>query len=525
MTEKYTIGVGVTMDSKQQTSKGKIQQPDAAPMTKADSPFCIAMLGNFSGKKNHDKSIQQRRLIEVDRDNFEQLMAEFDIRLQLEMDDQQCIDVKLKELEDLHPDHLFDELDSFAQLRSLKRRLNKTSTFGQAALEIQGWAEYASEYAGIESSTSRLEENKQDIATDAGDAQGNLLDNILQSQQSGTNEQVSQSGQIDRLIKSIVAPYVEPAEDPRKDDLIAVVDKATSQLMRNILHHADFQELESTWLSLYHLVRRLETGKKLKLFILDMSREELFEDVLCDDIQKSALYKKFCDTTEGDLPWSVLLGNYQFSDSVEDILALSNLGAIAKQSNAPFLGSIHERMVGCQSLATTPDYEDWAGQPAEAIQKAWTLLRESPVADYIGLALPRFLLRQPYGEKASQVESFEFEEIDVNEAVSARHDSYLWGNAAILKTELLARGFLNKAWDMQPGEEFQIEKLPLHYYEDDGEVVNKPIAEIYLTEKAAEKMTAQGLMPVFSVRNMDVIRSSDFRSVSIDTDKIHGRWL
>lgn len=521
MTGKYTIGVGVTMDSKQQTSKGKIQQPDAAPITQLDTPFCIAVLANFSGRKSQDKSITQRRIVEVDRDNFAQLIADFDIRLQLAMADEQSIEVKLNDLDDFHPDQLFDKLDSFAQLRSLKRRLNKTSTFDEAASEIQGWAEYAS----VASPATNTKENKTDSVAGAGETQADLLDNILQSQQSGKNEQVSQSGQIDRLIKSIVAPYVEPAEDPRKDELIAVVDKATSQLMRDILHHADFQQLEATWLSLYHLVRRLETGKKLKIFILDMSREELSNDVLCDDIQKSALYKKFCDTSEGDLPWSILLGNFQFSDSVEDILALSNLGAIAKQANAPFISSMHEHMVGCPSLATTPDYEDWDGQPAEAIQKAWSLLRESPVAHYIGLALPRFILRQPYGRKGSQVDSFEFEEIDINEPVSARHNSYLWGNAAILKTELLARGFLNKAWGMQPGEEFQVEKLSLHYYEDDGEIVNKPVAEIYLTEKGAEKITAQGMMPVFSVRNMDVIRSSDFRSLSIDGDKLRGRWL
>jgi len=290
--------------------------------------------------------------------------------------------------------------------------------------------------------------------------------------------------------------------------------------MQAILHHPDFQAIESAWMSLYFLIKRIETGSKLKLFILDISKSELQQDLSVDDLSSSSLYKLFCDPAEGDLPFSVLLGNYTFSDNIEDALTLANMGSIAQQANAPFIAAAHEKLAGCETFANTADYEDWQYNSNEGAIKAWELLRQSPAAAYIALALPRFLLRLPYGEKSKPITAFKFEEMTMHN----NHADYLWGNAAFIKAECLAQSFNNKGWNMQAGEVFQTDNLPIHYFNVDGETISKPVAEIMLTEKGGEILNQHGLIALWSVRNMDCVRSADFQSIHVTPQKLAGRW-
>lgn len=519
MTEKYTMGVEVNMNTRKQTSTGEVVK-SSAPQTQPDSPFCIAIMGDFTGRLCNGKQTQPAalsKLIEIDRDNLEDVLANLKVRLNLQMGNDQSIEIEINELDDFHPDELYEKLDSFAQLRSLRRRLKGSKTFAQAAEEIQSWrGETTSQHADdvVEPEVTQSQDTDID--------QGDLLNSILDTQQG--KQASAEGGQINQLIRSIVAPYAEPKADPGQAEMMDALDRATAAHMRDILHHPTFQQIESAWLSLNFLVRRLDTSPKLKLFILDISKQELLDELGKADHGLSIIHKRFCDPAEGERPWSVLVGNYQFNDTLDDIQALARMGQIAEAANAPFISDVTSHFVGCGALQKTPDHEDWQYALSEDVNEAWNQLRNSGSADYIGLALPRFLLRLPYGCKAKQVEVFDFEEMPEGIDAIDNHEHYLWGHAAILKAELLARSFMQSGWELQPGEVHQTEKLPLHYYTDDGETVNKPVAEIYLTEKAGEKVTAQGLMPLWSVKNMDAIRSSDFRSISHNARQLKGRW-
>ena len=514
MTDKIRMGFEVTMDT---NSSSKPNRPENT----SNTPFHIAVLGDFSGRGSRSlhepETIAKRRLIEVDRDNMEEVMAGLRIGLNLNMGDAGTIQLDIRGLDDFHPDELYENLETFGKLRSLRRRLKNTNSFSEAAAEIQGWKPVG------ESPTARPadagvtgEAINEALVADAG----NLLSNIIDVQQGSSDTSSAGVGQIDRLIRNIVAPYVEPAADPRQDEMIASVDSATETHMRDILHHADFQAMESAWRSLYFLVTRLETDSNLKMKILDITKEELQADLAADDLSSSALYRRFCDPAEGDAPWSVLLGNFSFSDTIEDVLSLAAIGGIAQRAGAPFIAAATDTLAGCESLADTPDCEEWSHSGSEGFKRAWQMLRQSSVAAYIGLALPRFLLRLPYGRKSKPVESFAFEEMPE----APCHASYLWGNAAFVKVELLARNFIERGWAMKPGEEYQTEGLPVHYYREEGETVGKPVAEILLTEKCAEAMRRQGLTPLLSVKNMDAVRSADYRSVAENPQTIVGRW-
>jgi predicted component of type VI protein secretion system len=120
-------------------------------------------------------------------------------------------------------------------------------------------------------------------------------------------------------------------------------------------------------------------------------------------------------------------------------------------------------------------------------------LRALPEARSAALALPRFLLRVPYGRRTEPVEAFEFEEL----TGGSNHEKYLWGNPAILCGQLLASTFQAEGWDMQTGVSGEIDGLPLHSFTEDGECKAKPCAEAWLSGRASQLLLNQGLTRSF----------------------------
>ena len=518
MTDKNKPGMGFAVNidkgaSLDKRTDGHITTDNTELAAGADTPFCIAVLGALSGTASQAKPLSARKIIEIDRDNFESVMASLDIELNLDIGGEQ-VEIKISELDDFHPDELYDKVDSFSKLRSLKRRLKNNNTFAEAAAEIQSWYPdtVVSQVDTVETS---------DASEKNAPPTENLLDTILGSpEQKQMLESDAETAHINKLIRSIVAPYVEPAADPRQDELIAMVDHATEMHMRDILHHEEFQAIESAWQSLYFLTRRLETSSKLKINLLDISQAEMAGDLAVEDLSQSVLYKKFCDAGEGDTPWSILLGNYTFSDNIEDALTLANMGAIAQKAGATFMSAANEKLVGCESFSSAAEFEDWSYTMKNGVVEAWTLLRQSPVAKHIALALPRFLLRVPYGKRGKPVDAFKFDEMPESHC----HECYLWGNAAFLKVEMIARNFLVSGWNLHPAQVYQTSGLPVAYFEDEGEVVAKPVAEISLTERGGEQISQHGFISMWSVRNEDAVRSSDYRSISEAGEEMAGRW-
>jgi type VI secretion system protein ImpC len=324
-------------------------------------------------------------------------------------------------------------------------------------------------------------------------------------------------------LQRIVQPHLLPREDPQKGELIALVDHAIAALMRAILHHADFQTLEAGWRALDFLVRRLETDGELQLWVLDVSKAEMeaaFESA--GDFPRSGIYKVIIEETvgtPGGVPWAALVGNYTFDQTPRDVAVLSCLAQVAQAAGAPFLAAASPRILGCASLAETPDPDDWRpahGQPAEL----WEALRQLPEAAYLGLAVPCFLLRLPYGKDTDPLEGFAFEEV----AADSRHEDYLWGNPAFACACLLGQAFGEHAWDLRPGVVQDIAGLPLHVYKEGGESRAKPCAEALLTLRAAEAILERGLMPLLSMKDRDVVRLGRFQSLRSPLTPLAGRW-
>ena len=493
----------------------------------SSDPFHVVVLGDFSGRANRGISeggvgLASRKAHEIDRDNFDDVLAKLGVELRLPAGQSGELTVSFGELDDFHPDRIFDRVELFGKLRQTRRRLKNNATFAQAAEEVRSWAEAADQAT----KQPRPPEPAPSADEPPPETGADVIAEMLAETPSAKTGSASPTSDVDwsAVIGEIVQPYLVPGADPSQPDLIAQVDRATSRQMAALLHHRQFQELESAWRSLFFLVRRLETDAKLKIHLYDISRQEIEGDLTsAEDLDSTGLYKLLVEQTvdtPGARRWALLTGVYSFGKNVADAELLGRLAKVAKQAGAPFLGAASSDVVACGSFAESPDPDDWDLAAEPDSEAAWTALRNLPESSSVGLALPRFLLRVPYGKKTDPAESFDFEEIPDG----AAHEEYLWGSSACFVATLVGQAFTAEGWGLRPGVISELDRLPIHVYDDDGDSTVKAPAEAFLTMRAGELMVERGLIPLLSVKNSDSVRVLSIVSIDQRGSRLAGRW-
>jgi type VI secretion system protein ImpC len=204
---------------------------------------------------------------------------------------------------------------------------------------------------------------------------------------------------------------------------------------------------------------------------------------------------------------------------LDDHVLLDWLGSFAAALKASFVGEASPQLVGCNSCGLQADPDEWTNIPA--LEK-FDAVRREPQAAHLGLLMPRFLLRQPYGPNSDPIESFTFQEMPD----SSEHESYLWGNPALLCGYLLEEAFAAEGWDLDASEGGQIFGLPVHTFTTEGgETQAKPCAEAWLSERAAEVIRRRGFMPVASIRGRDAVEIKALHGFSLPPKSliIHSR--
>ena len=491
-----------------------------------DTPFCIAILADFSGRSNRGlcetgPSLTARKRIAVDVDNLEDLPMKLGCEIHVPLGNREGprIGLQINELGDFHPDRIFDRLEVFQMLKTTRKLLQDPATFAEAASQVRSWIADDQETGKSETEKAQSSPEKEESDTDT-------VERLLgkPSGQEPPPASASQSVDINALIRETVKPYIVPAPDPQQSELVAQVDQAISGQMRAILHHPDFQELEATWRMLHFLVSQVETDETLKLYIIDVSKDELAADLAsADALQSTGAYRLLVEQSVGVAgaePYAVLVGGYTFDQTTEDIRLLQQFARIAHAAGAPLLAAGDSHFAGCQSLAATPDPNDWRWQADPAASQLWQQVRQSPEAAYIGLLLPRLLLRLPYGKDTDPVERFDFEEF----SPLAGHEQYLWGNSAVICICLLAEAFSEFGWALTGGLGRDLAGIAMHIYTSDGEKHVTPCAETILTERAMEVLINRGLMPVLSIKGRDAVLLPRFQSITEPLAPLAGPW-
>ena len=311
-----------------------------APTWAPKRPVRIALIGDFgggaaAGRLDTGAALGKRKPIPVEFDTLEDALSRLDVKLNMPLGDEGSVELAFGDMDAFHPDQLYRELDLFSQLAGLRKQLNNTATFAKAAAQVQGWAGSSTRRA-----SSASKRSKARGATPAID--GKLGDFArLVGLPSVPEEQADSS--IDALMKNVLAPFIVPAPNPQKDSLVAAVDAGLSDAMRAVLHHADFQTLESLWRGADFLLRRLETGPGLQVHLIDLSAEEFAADLSASsDLAETALYKLLVDNPSQDKTggYSLLCGLYHFEATPPHAELLGRIAKIAKQAGAPFVTNL-----------------------------------------------------------------------------------------------------------------------------------------------------------------------------------------
>ena len=293
------------------------------------------------------------------------------------------------------------------------------------------------------------------------------------------------------------------------EDMIAALDKKLSDQVNKILHHEDFQKLEGAWRGLHYMVNNTETDEQLKIRVMNISKADLGKTLKRykgTNWDQSPLFKKVYEEEFGQFggePFGCLVGDYHFDQSAPDVELLAEMAKVSAAAMAPFITGASPtlmQMDSWQELANPRDLTKIFSTPEYA---AWRSLRESDDAKYLGLAMPRFLARLPYGAKTNPVEAFNFEE----DTGSADHGKYTWANAAYAMATNINRSFKEYGWcsrirGIESGG--AVENLPTHSFPtDDGGVDMKCPTEVAIADRREAELAKAGFMPLIHRKNTD----------------------
>jgi type VI secretion system protein ImpC len=281
---------------------------------------------------------------------------------------------------------------------------------------------------------------------------------------------------------------------------IAELDKKLTSQLNEVLHNKDFQKLESTWRGLHYLVHQSETGEALKIRVLNVTKKELFKDLeKAAEFDQSALFKKIYEEEFGQLggkPYGMLVGDYEFGRSAEDVSLLEMISHVAAAAHAPFISAASAKMLNMQSYNELSKPRDLAKIFEGVEYAAWKAFRESEDSRYVALTMPRVLARLPYGAEFKRVEEFNFEEaVDGTDP-----EKYLWMNAAWAYASRITDAYSKYGWFARTrGVEGggKVEGLPLHTFPtDDGTIAMKCPTEIAISDRREFELSNLGFLPV-----------------------------
>jgi type VI secretion system protein ImpC len=480
-----------------------------------EEPFRILVVDSFSGAT----AGAPRRAVEVDRDNVDDVIASLQPSLHFTLADEGGVEVTahFESLDDFHPDNLLHRVPLLAALHELRQqaRAGLLRSGADTAGHTRAADAALPPAAGPAAAPPRV--------TAVQPPGGSLLDQIVaDAAGAGTappapQPQAAPTSDLHAFIRAAVAPHRVQDVDQAHVALAAEVEDTMSAVLRAILHHPAFQGLEAAWRGIDFLVRRLETGRRLKVFLLDVSRSELDAEFADDASAAEAILQRVVTRANDEAaPWSVLAGGFTFDGSDGHTRTLARLAALARAAGAPFIAAAAPRLAGVSSFAEQPELEDLRFDD----DAAWSALRHSPDAAFVGLALPRFILRAPYDPRDEPCELLAFDEM----GAAPSHGDYLWGNPSIAAALLLGEAFSGSGWEMRPGDVLEIGGLPLHLYRRDGETVAKPCAEALLTDRVAVRLLDAGLMPLLSQKNGDAVRIAGFQSIAEPAARLAGPW-
>jgi len=271
-----------------------------------------------------------------------------------------------------------------------------------------------------------------------------------------------------------------------------------------VLHAPQFQAIEAAWRSLWFLLVNTETSASLQIRLLDVQKSEILRDFQrAVEFDQSQLFKKLYEGPYGrfgDDPFGLLLGNFEFGLSTEDMELLEGLGRIAAACHAPFIAGASPSMFGLENLTYLSTMRDPGHTFSSPEFARWWAFRASEDARYVGLVLPRCLARGTYGTWPRLPEELQYEE-DVRGG-----QDLLWCTAAFPFGVCVANAFTRYGWcgalrGMESGG--LVEGLPTWRARDEGGNETRLTLETSITDRREKELSDLGFLSLLQVKNTD----------------------
>lgn len=481
-----------------------------------DRKFIIVVLADLQGSAGIDPRatpmpLYQRRFFEVDRDSLDDAMKRLAVRWRGRLPGPEgdeagaSLELSFRGIDDFHPDSIVQRVPVLERLRGLPGRLRDPVGMDEAQAELRRW---------VPQVEVRREPPQAAAPEPPAAAATGILESILEQTPAASEPARRVDPELQRFLREIVAPHLVRVDSARQAALRSAIDGLLSLQVNAILHDPAFQALEASWRSLYWLMRNVETDSSLKIRAVHLRKEEVLRDVLSGkELERSDLARLLLDPASvpgSDRP-ALLVGDYLFSPSLEDLAVLERFGNIGARLGAPFLAGASPGMVGRESFAGMEDPAEVRNFCRSAACESWRLLRRSRAARWVALAAPRLLCRLPYGRETDPVETFGYEE----GIAGLRHGDLLWGNAAYAVAAAYAIGFAAQGWRMNLAAGVpSLHGFPLYQFREAGETVSQPCAEVLWPERMVEAVMEAGLLPVVSHRDADAVSLPSLQTIA-----------
>ncbi|WP_083672015.1 type VI secretion system contractile sheath large subunit [Sphingomonas montana] len=295
---------------------------------------------------------------------------------------------------------------------------------------------------------------------------------------------------------------------------IEAIDRQLSTQLAAIMHSEKFRALEGSWRGLHYLVMNSETGRDIKIRVINASKKDLSRDLeKAVEFDQSTLFKKIYENefgTPGGEPYSALIGDYYFGAGQEDIELLRNVSSVAAAAFAPFISAAGPQMFGFENFEELSKPRDLAEKFQATEYAKWRSFRETDDARFVTLTMPRVLARQPFGAETKSVDEFNYEEAPVSVEGAPRamgHDDYCWMNAAYAMGTKMTAAFSESGWTTAiRGAEGggKVADLPTHQFvSDDGDLSEQCPTEIAITSRREKELSDLGFLPLSHYKNTD----------------------
>jgi type VI secretion system protein ImpC len=329
-------------------------------------------------------------------------------------------------------------------------------------------------------------------------------------------------------VSAFISELLKPAREGARvqstvvNEMIAEIDRKISDQVDAIIHHEDFQKMESAWRGLKMVIDRTDFRENIIVEMLNVSKDDLlsdFED--SPEVVKSGLYKRIHSSefgTFGGKPYAAMIANYDFGPGPQDIKLLQYVSSVGAMAHCPFIAAAGPEFFGLEDFRKLPNMRDLSSIFEGPRYIKWNSFRQTEDARYIGLTMPRFLLRLPYDPEANPVKSFEYKE-----TVSDSHESYLWGNNSFAFATRLTESFAKYRWCPNIiGPKFggAVMDLSMHLFESLGEIDTKIPTEISITERREFELAEQGFISLVYRKGSD--NAAYFSANSVQMPKYFG---